>query len=203
MLIRLDTSTNPNFDSLNVLNYLATTHNIKVFHTDEEVVGRVYGRKHIIKYGVDSLLHDQFLMEQFIPKGINSPTKVSVFHEFFESLQAINASKLTIIDPYLFPSRYDTDYPDLLVEIIGYFTSLTEILFVTQSNYNATLYQQVLSRITCTPSIQTNNDFHDRCWIIDDSKGLLVGSSLNGIGKRHSLITKLDDTDVTDILNEL
>ena len=43
------------------------------------------------------------------------------------------------------------------------------------------------------------DDFHDRFWIIDDKKGLFIGTSLNGIGKRYSLIDYLQDSDVANI----
>ncbi|OOE39103.1 hypothetical protein BZG06_15875, partial [Salinivibrio kushneri] len=48
------------------------------------------------------------------------------------------------------------------------------------------------------------NDFHDRFWINPvNQKGLIVGTSINGIGKKISLVDKLQDQDVEVILNEL
>ena len=51
--------------------------------------------------------------------------------------------------------------------------------------------------------IKYSYDFHDRFWIADRKKGFYTGTSINGIGKRISLINLLSEEDVEIIIDEL
>lgn len=51
--------------------------------------------------------------------------------------------------------------------------------------------------------VHKSEDFHDRFWIVDKSRGVVVGASLNGLGSRLFLIDELKGADVAAILQEL
>jgi hypothetical protein len=51
--------------------------------------------------------------------------------------------------------------------------------------------------------VKYSNDFHDRFWIANRNKGFCTGTSLNGVGKKISLINEIADEDVKDIIAEL
>jgi hypothetical protein len=206
-LIKVDFTNNPDFDIVGFFSNLAVTleqHNIKIYQTDKEFIAKEYIRKNNAQSSIIPESINDYLTEAFIPKGTDNLTIVQLFHNFFDEFQVKTASKLTIIDPYLFPDKYDTDYPQLLVDILSYFTNLTEIKFITGfKHYDVNLYSNISSILNISCSCTQNNEWHDRFWIIDDSKGLFVGSSLNGIGKKHTLIDKLDDVDISDIIDSI
>jgi hypothetical protein len=52
-------------------------------------------------------------------------------------------------------------------------------------------------------SVVESDDFHDRFWIADRARGLVVGTSLNKIGRRIFFVDELSDTDVTAVLSEI
>jgi hypothetical protein len=45
--------------------------------------------------------------------------------------------------------------------------------------------------------------FHDRFWIADDLRGIFVGTSLNGLGKKYALVDNIRDSDTNSIVEEL
>ena len=47
--------------------------------------------------------------------------------------------------------------------------------------------------------IKYTTAFHDRFWIADKTRGVFVGTSLNGIGKRYSIADYLREEDVREI----
>ena len=53
------------------------------------------------------------------------------------------------------------------------------------------------------PNISINTKytkiFHDRFWIVDSKKGVFVGTSLNGIGRRYAVIDWLQEDDAKEI----
>lgn len=49
--------------------------------------------------------------------------------------------------------------------------------------------------------VEYSDAFHDRFWIANGNKGFISGTSLNGVGKRYSLIEILSEEDVTSIMD--
>jgi hypothetical protein len=45
--------------------------------------------------------------------------------------------------------------------------------------------------------------FHDRFWLADGARGLVVGTSLNGLGKRYALVDFMQPSDVRDVVQAL
>ena len=128
-------------------------------------------------------------------------------------LRALSPSKdLIIVDRYFFPT---TKLPDRA----GYVTTFREIFrsvvpkvasvrFITEPKYNEALYQDiknVLVELNHKINVihKTTEDFHDRFWIADEMKGLFVGTSLNGIGRRYALVDFMEDEDTATIVKEL
>mgnify|MGYP000847461534 CR=1 FL=1 len=52
-------------------------------------------------------------------------------------------------------------------------------------------------------SVVESDDFHDRFWIADRARGLIIGTSLNKIGRRIFFVDELSDTDVAAVLSEV
>jgi hypothetical protein len=58
---------------------------------------------------------------------------------------------------------------------------------------------------TIVPGIEINDliteDFHDRYWIdVENTKGVMVGTSLNGIGKKIAMIDHASAADTREII---
>jgi len=122
------------------------------------------------------------------------------------------SQSLTLMDNYIFaPNIQDRQgylemFEDIFGPVVG---SIKEVRFVTSPNhYDNSLYQdmtRLLRRLNPQLLVEcsTTRDFHDRLWIADETKGLFIGTSLNGVGKRYSLVDNMRDEDTKDIVGEL
>ena len=52
-------------------------------------------------------------------------------------------------------------------------------------------------------SMATTDEVHDRVWVSDRERALVVGTSLNGIGNRAAFLLPLPDTDLNELLDFL
>ncbi|MCQ9157053.1 hypothetical protein [Acidomonas methanolica] len=111
---------------------------------------------------------------------------------------------LLVIDPYF----YD-DNPTslaLLEKIVASMASrLARVTIITngsRANKRVAIhrvFQKVVPLIQIKDSI--SDEFHDRYWInIDNAKGVISGTSLNGIGKKISMIDYATYADSMEIL---
>jgi hypothetical protein len=118
---------------------------------------------------------------------------------------------LILIDNYIFPRNlpdkqgYLRMFKDIFGPVVG---SVKEVRFVTLPTHDKSLYQDVTQLlISFNPQLlvrcSTTRDFHDRFWIADEAKGLLIGTSLNGIGRKYSVVDNLRDEDTKDIVDVL
>lgn len=48
-----------------------------------------------------------------------------------------------------------------------------------------------------------SDDFHDRFWIADRARGVVVGASLDGLGSKLFFIDELKRSDASSIMEEL
>ena len=124
--------------------------------------------------------------------------------------------ELIIIDPYFyvhFKNKSDLiAYAEMIKRIISPFAStLNKLQIVTLSYFKAfdsntkqTVEDTLLKEYPgLTINHQTTNEVHDRFWISNNrSKGVLVGTSLNGLSKKYAVIDYLDKSDVATIVTE-
>jgi hypothetical protein len=83
---------------------------------------------------------------------------------------------------------------------------VTRIAVVTSQKHDARLFGELrdfLKIRKCEVLLRTSESFHDRFWIADRARGLFVGTSLNGIGKRYALADYMDEADVRTIVEAL
>lgn len=98
-------------------------------------------------------------------------------------------SKITIIDAYFFSSS-SYSITDLLKKILEPFEDrISTIEIITIAKINKSNYQQFKHDFSNYDiRVFKSDDFHDRFWIIDDSKAFIVGASINGIGRKHFFV---------------
>lgn len=122
------------------------------------------------------------------------------------------SQSLILIDRYVFAPKigdkqgYLKMFEDIFKPVVG---NIKEVRFVTSpDDYDNLLYQDVAQLLrSMNPQLlvacSITRDFHDRLWIADGTKGLFIGTSLNGIGKRYALVDNMRDEDTKAIVGEL
>ncbi|WBA10276.1 hypothetical protein [Salinivibrio kushneri] len=163
---------------------------------------------HVVSNGFDSLLRYSVVMDDVTTPSMHFDDIENVFHRFVERLNP--ADELIIIDPYFYPKQEQLeDIANKFISLISpIYSSLKNITVVSNGNNKSvsSKFHAYLKRSNSGLLVKDiiTNEFHDRFWINPvNQKGLIVGTSINGIGKKISLVDKLRDEDVELILNEL
>lgn len=181
--------------------------------------------QHLLKYGIelsqintdiDTILKDYYhgchsLNEEFIPKGESKNAITTILGKHIRGLN--HEGKVIIIDPYFFSksSENDQKYIPFLTEIFKPHTDLSQLFILTNShNYSNKLEGDFISSVIKNGifnsvsdieiTIDNKNEIHDRIWLSNKGHGFLCGTSLNGLGKRYSLIMEIDQNDSKEFL---
>lgn len=142
-----------------------------------------------------------FFTEEVLWKNKTVQEKATTFSKYLHEISA-DGNELIIVDPYLFSDDSD-EYCDMLALIINEANAKSIVVITDPKNINGLSYNKVAGKISITLTINNSKDYHDRFWISNRKKGFYTGTSLNGIGKKISLINLLTDSDVEEIVNEL
>jgi hypothetical protein len=145
----------------------------------------------------------QTLLEDVMWKNLKQSEKIDILSKYLKEIEAENGD-LIIIDPYLFPEKFDDSYTDFIAGVLNS-VKLSTIQFITvERNHNESLYNNVKDNCNCKNiKICFTDDYHDRLWIANKNKGFIMGTSLNGIGKKISLIDFIREEDLRDIVKDL
>lgn len=120
------------------------------------------------------------------------------------------ADHLIITDPYLFPShikKRGNEYAErlcrLIVPILKPRSRLTCIVNSRSDpdseRLTKTLVEAEIPGVTF--EVHKRDDFHDRFWIADGNRGIIVGTSLNELGRKIFLIDQLKKEDILVIVD--
>lgn len=168
-------------------------------------------RDEVFQYGLTSLLTRQPINEELIHVAIPKTTIENIMINFLKTIN-IN-DELIIVDPYFFASTKEDGYPALIQAILKPFSpGLKTIKIITSPDRNkidVELKKSIENNIMHLNSNmaiehKTSPEYHDRFWIsASRKKGIITGSSLNGLGKKYAIIDILKETDVKDIVSTL
>lgn len=122
-------------------------------------------------------------------------------------------SELLITDPYLFTSGRKGDSEEYAASVMNMIspalsTGIRLTAIVSHAGNHPTVREAVLAQLETlgldldVTVIQAEH-FHDRFWIADRSRGLIVGASLNKIGSRIFFVDELNEEDVAAVLAEV
>ncbi len=168
---------------------------------------------------VSSTEQSELLLEQIItpqPGGFSS-LKDFLKKELESSLKAKDFKNLIVTDPYIFPRNYDPDYQAKLIEIFKIlkdYTSLKKVLFIAPSsneNIKNSIFNS-LEELEIFPNFLNSQEceyqFHDRFWIFIEETascpfGFVIGTSLNGIGRKITLVSLIPENDLEELCNLL
>lgn len=164
--------------------------------------------EYIKKFGLHSYLGRQLLAEAIIRPGETQANIVDFLKLYIDAIEMDN--ELIIIDQHLFPGNVPAGYVDLIVSLLApYFDRLQTLIVVTSQSYNQQLAISTITKLqSLSRSLQVfirmSAEWHDRFWITNRRlKGIFVGTSLNGLGRKYACVDVLDETDVKDIVNGL
>lgn len=135
------------------------------------------------------IIHEEFLHRNLTNEEISEKILTKV-----KESNGIN-SNVVIIDPFLLHDN-STDYIMLLRNILKNIDPIS-LTIITNPNYCEEAKEMVENEFFAR--IINNNEFHDRFWIFNNNKGFLLGTSLNGIGKKYTTIQTLENSDIKDI----
>lgn len=163
---------------------------------------RPHIQQHIIDHGLSSLFYSHMTCDAIMHPGFTTDEIEAVVLGIMSKLDGVK--HLLIIDAFF----YD-DKPDcllLLEKIVRSMSSKLEKVTLITHGKRASMrlgMHKVFS--TVVPGIQINDvvtdQFHDRYWIdVENTKGVMVGTSLNGIGKKIAMIDHANAADTREIV---
>ena len=164
-------------------------------------------REWIIENGVSSLFYHHITCDAVMHPGFTTDEIEKLILGFLGALKGTKS--LLIIDPFFYSSDAAvlTLFESMVRELSA---SLESVTFFTKMHMSAkdrvrfdpTAMHAVLAKVL--PSIKIKDvkteEFHDRFWIDPDTgKGLVMGTSLNGVTKKIALIDHLSHADATKL----
>jgi len=185
---------------------------IEIYILDVDTYCLEMCQKLIMEKGSRYILSLERLKEAVLPKTGRAEKPELLVRVLSDYLQALSPlTDLTIVDPYFLPLKQSdrAEYVGTFREIFGLVIPKVEMIrFITKPEYNRELYEDIKSvLIDLNPQIKVvhrmTKDFHDRYWIADEVKGLFIGTSLNGIGKKYALVDFMKEEDTATIVREL
>ncbi|MDN7602651.1 hypothetical protein [Burkholderia gladioli] len=158
-------------------------------------------REWVTENGISSLYNFYITSDAVMHPGITVSEIEKLILGFVKKLSGVK--NLMIIDPYFYSS--EAPVLTLFERMIGELSSgLESVTFFTKvrPKIDRTAMHEVLTRLVPTITIKTveTEEFHDRFWIDPDAyKGIVMGTSLNGVTKKIALIDHLGRKDVMQI----
>jgi len=163
---------------------------------------------YISEHGLTSLYEAEPLLEHIVQKGATSSNIISIFHKYLDKMEIDN--ELIIVDPYFYAGAINNNYTNRVTALLNkYISQIDDLYIITNNRVNISTKQSIetsLRNINSSINIHHNqsNDYHDRFWISNNrEKGVVTGTSLNGLGNKYALIDRLNKTDVRVIVQDL
>lgn len=159
-------------------------------------------QQYVIGNGLSSLFYSHLTCDAIMHPGIKTDEIETIVLGIMSSLDGVK--HLLIIDAFF----YD-DKPDcllLLEKIVRSMSSKLEKVTLITHGKRVSMRPAVHNIFrTVIPAIQINDvvteNFHDRYWIdFDSTNGVMVGTSLNGIGKKIAMIDYANSADSREIV---
>lgn len=142
-----------------------------------------------------------FVTEDVLWKNLKPDEKVQKISKYFEKIKSKD-KELIIIDPYFLYDEND-EYCNMVALLIDRSCANKVLIVTDKRNCKKKCLSKIESKVHVSISNKYSDDFHDRFWISDRKNGFCMGTSLNGIGKRISIINMLSSEDLAEIVKEL
>jgi len=163
--------------------------------------------EHFLEHGLASIFKFSIVMEDITTPGMGVDELEGVIEKFVRSLAG--ARRLIIVDPYLYGSSKDlAAVSNRFAKMIGWLGGELEEI-TTFTNGQSQGKHQLQLAVTSARAVvrfddRVQTDLHDRFWIDpDERRGIVFGTSLNGLGLKLALVDRLCGDDVETILSHL
>lgn len=159
-------------------------------------------QQHIIEHGLSSLFYNHLTCDAITHPGFRTDEIEEIVLGIMSTLDGVR--HLLIVDAFFYDDKPDCLH--LLEKIIRSMSSkLEKITLITHGKRVSMRPSMHKIFTTVVPGIQINDvvteDFHDRYWIdVESTKGVIVGTSLNGIGKKVAMIDYANSADSREIV---
>ena len=160
---------------------------------------------YIARNGFSSLYNFTICMEDITSPSTSVNDIEKVVEKFILSLNGVK--RLVIIDPYFYSKSNTIDTPTVFHKLVsGISSKLEEVTFITNGKKNemkADIHAAIHS-ISAIVKIKdfVTDEFHDRFWIDpDNGVGVVMGTSLSGLGNKIALVDKLRGEDVNEVVS--
>jgi len=177
------------------------------YHTTRWELIEAEAKRLIAEKGVSYIWQMVHFEEALLSKAADLPPIVALLKRMLGKLAP--RQEFVVVDQYLLPRNRPSDYPETLAALLGSLAhDIRELVLITNDRYDPALLADLKARLaasgpTCRLVHRTSNDFHDRFWIADRQRGLVVGTSLNGVGLRYALADYIAAGDVLEIVDAL
>jgi len=173
-----------------------------------DYVGQI-ANKQVESSWADYMAEDnlQYIEEAMGDRNMSLPEKIKLLSSELIKIGSAE-NQLTIVDPYIFPKKYDDDYCDLFLGIIQTAEVSSVKIIADQRKTDSAICDSIKSRLSALSIpmyVYFSGNYHDRWWIIESKRtGIVCGTSLNGFGKgKLSTIRPLGDQDVEKIIADI
>lgn len=143
----------------------------------------------------------KYLTEEVLWKNMTNDEKVNKFLEYLIKINSEN-NELIVVDPYIFSCK-ENNYCEMLSSIFNRSKAKKIVIVTDKKNYQKKSFNKISNKTNIPISVKYSKDYHDRFWIANRKKGFYTGTSLNGVGRKISLINFLSYDDITVIIDEL
>ena len=182
-LVWLRSEQNLTGDKLLEMQALVTPLGITIGMTHPTRIVAEYAGEYVIENGVTSLFTTQLLQEEILPQAPPATRQplFEVIKKFLAKL--VPARSVTIVDPYFFATRDVLTYPAIVANVLSpALATVNTITFVRDRTKDApglpaavaTALRAVNNSLIIAD--HTTSDFHDRFWIVDGTRGLVLGT---------------------------
>lgn len=163
--------------------------------------------EYIAENGLSSLIVSDFSMEDITSPTMHINKIEQIFIKFVMGLAP--AKKLIVIDPFFYEANSKKDTHKLFMRLLNPLIVNLEEIIIISNNPLGPMQQRMHAEVkknskTISITDIKSNKFHDRFWINPSTEtGIVIGTSLTGLGKKISLIDKLATSDVVEILSHV
>ena len=184
------------------------TTGFEVYYTTRFAIMEHEFKKLSVEKGVSYIWRLAHMQESALPPGPAQRTGLlALLAQMIKKLTP--TQEFLIVDPYLFPQIKSSDYfAELLSLLEPIAISVKRFVLVTSAKHDPQLFELLKTNLNktypnCELIHKLSDRYHDRFWIADKSRGLFVGASLNGIGRRYAIADYLESTDTKAVVDDL